>query len=249
MSQENYIEWIGTGSGLNPTLGNTSFIVRGEDRTLLVDCGFTVPLELIKSGKLKDITDVVLTHTHADHIGGIEGFAFMNYFAYKNKGDKRPNLYIASDDFAHDLWANSLKGGMEKNQNDNNVPFDATLETYFNIYIRKQVSIPSLPSFSLFQTLHVQNMENYGLRFDNGIFYSGDTVELPDKNSKLIFQDCQFYETSTDVHISYDKLNRELSPETKAKTYLVHLGGGYDKLNSKSDGFAGFVMPKQRFDI
>ena len=55
---EKYIEWIGTGSGLNPVLGNTSFMVRGTDRTLLVDCGSTVPLELMKSGQIGDVTDI-----------------------------------------------------------------------------------------------------------------------------------------------------------------------------------------------
>lgn len=66
---ERYIEWIGTGAGLNPVLGNTSFMIKGRERTLLVDCGGTVPLELMKSGELAKITDVVITHLHADHIG------------------------------------------------------------------------------------------------------------------------------------------------------------------------------------
>src|SRR3989344_3477104 len=86
---KNYIEWIGTGSGLNPVLGNTSFLVGGGERTLLVDCGCTVPLELIKSNKLKQVTDVIITHAHADHIGGLEVFAFMNYFAYRNREDDK----------------------------------------------------------------------------------------------------------------------------------------------------------------
>jgi phosphoribosyl 1,2-cyclic phosphodiesterase len=244
---ENYIEWIGTGSGLNPVLGNTAFLVKGGDRTLLVDCGCTVPLELIKSQQLKDVTDVVLTHTHADHIGGIEGFAFMNYFGFRNRGDKRPNLYVATDEFAQRLWENSLKGGLGVIQSDDNQPQNATLDTYFKIQIGKQINIPGLPDATLFPTLHVQNLENYGLNFLNGVFYSGDTVELPPIDPALIFQDCQFYESPSDVHISYDKLKRDLAPAVKAKTYLVHLGGGYGQKGPIADGFAGFVMPKQRF--
>ena len=73
---------------------------------------------------------------------------------------------------------------------------------------------------------------------------------MPPSDQKIIFQDCQFFESGQgDVHISYDKLKKELSPEVKAKTYLVHLGGGYDKRDPKADGFAGFVMPKDKFDI
>ncbi|MDD5331359.1 MAG: MBL fold metallo-hydrolase [Candidatus Nanoarchaeia archaeon] len=244
-----YLEWIGTGSGLNFTLGNTSFLIKGGERILLVDCGYTVPLELMKSGQLKDITDVILTHTHADHIGGIEGFAYMNYFAFKKREDQRPNLYIATEKFAQRLWNNSLKGGLEKIQDEENIPQNVTLDTYFKIHIGKQIDILGLPTATLFPASHVQGMENYGVSFDNGVWYSGDSLDLPKNNSKLIFQDCQFYETIADVHVSYNRLKQELSPDVKAKTYLVHLGGGWEQKNPKADGFAGFVMPKQRFDL
>ena len=65
----------------------------------------------------------------------------------------------------------------------------------------------------------------------------------------MIFQDCQFYETKSDVHISYDRLKRELSPEVRAKTYLVHLSYGWKEKNPKADGFAGIVNPKHKFDM
>lgn len=244
-----YIEWIGTGSGLNPELGNTSFLVRGKDRTLLVDCGFTVPLELIKFGRLREVTDVVLTHRHADHIGGLEGFAFMNYFAFRKRADARPNLYVGTFDFAQRLWENSLQGGMEKIQTDENWPHVANLETYFRVKIGKQVNISGLPSAELFPTLHVQGMENYGISFQNGVWYSGDTMELPKTDAQLIFQDCQFYETPSDVHISYDRLKREVPAEIRARIHLVHLGSGWDKKDAQADGFAGFVKPKDRFEL
>lgn len=246
---QNYIEWIGTGSGLNPVLGNTSFLVKGEDRTLLVDCGFTVTLELIKSGQLKDVTDIILTHVHADHIGGLEGLGFMNYFAFKKRGDERPNLYVGTDEFAQRLWENSLRGGMEKIESDENANQGGTLDTYFRVHTGTQVHVPGLPAATLFPTLHVRGLENYGVDFDNGIWYSGDSVELPKQGPRLIFQDCQFFESKNDVHISYEKLKRELPTDVKSRIYLVHLGGGWDKKDAKADGFAGFVKPKDRFDF
>ncbi len=229
MSQ-NYIEWVGTGSGLNPVLGNTSFLVRGADRTLLVDCGFTVPIELIKSGQLKEVTDIVLTHAHADHIGGLEGLGFMNYFAFKKRGDARPNLYVGTDEFAQKLWEHSLRGGMERIQSDENESQRATLDTYFKVQTGTQVRVPGLPVATLFSTLHVQGLENYGVRFDNGVWYSGDTVELPSVEGKLIFQDCQFYETKSDIHISYDKLKAKVPAEHRKRIHLVHLGSGWQPL-------------------
>ena len=244
------IKWIGTGSALNPALGNTSFTVNGEgERRLLVDCGSTVPLALIKEGILKDITDVLVTHAHADHIGGLEALGFMNYFGYKNRDDKRPSLYVGSDELAQALWNYSLKGGMEKIQDDNNYPMRANLETYFKIHSGKEIIIPGLPKINLHETLHVHGMENYGLNIEGGIFYSGDTVLLPPSRPKVIFQDCQFFETPSDVHISYQKLKKEVSREVKRKMYLVHLGNGYDKNDCRADGFVGFVLPGDTFNF
>lgn len=225
------IEWIGTGSGLNAELGNTSFVVKGENnRLLLVDCGFTVPSALVKNRLISKITDIVITHAHADHIGGLESFGFMHYFAFKNRGDKRPNLHLASDEFAHCLWQNSLKGGMGKMQSDDNKPVEASLETFFKLHIGKTISTKDFPKIILFETLHVQGLENYGLIFPKaGMLYSGDTIEKPRTGFEIIFQDCQFFETPSDVHISYDKLLRSIEAPIRNKIWLVHLGSGYDK--------------------
>jgi glyoxylase-like metal-dependent hydrolase (beta-lactamase superfamily II) len=246
--KQSYIEWIGTGSGLNPILGHTSFVVRGNsDRALLVDCGGTVPIELLRQGKLMEITDVLITHPHGDHMHGLEGLGFANYFMFRRRNENRPNLYLATDTLAHDLWENGLKVSMRYAQTDEGLPMDATLETYFKVNTGNQIKIPGLPEVDFFPTHHVHKMESYGIRMGEQIWYSGDTLDLPVTPARLIFQDCQFYETKSDVHVSYDKLKRELSDEVRARVHLVHLGGGWDKKDAKADGFAGFVKPGDRF--
>jgi|GEM_PF-6655178 len=291
------IKFIGTGSGLNPTLGNTAFVVEGDDKNsnkkLLIDCGFTVTPELHKQGILKDITDIAITHLHSDHVGGLELLGFMNYFAYKRRGNDLPTLHLATPTFARKTW-NLLREGMETGQwydedmrkmceegkhdfgelekkgidNYKFTPFRMT--DYFNVNIATLGRYDSGKPRDDFETvvgdlklifqprLHAPFMENYGIEIQNSegsIWYSGDTVEALPRDaelSDLVFHDCQFFEGG--VHVSYDSLKKKIersmhSEDYKRKTYLVHLGGGWEKIDPKKDGFAGFVMPGDEFEI
>jgi len=246
------IEWVGSGSAFNPSLGNTSFIVHGPDagRVLLVDCGNLVPSRLLEMGWLERITDIAITHAHADHIGGIESFSLYRYFVKGDRADNRRHLHLASDAFAHSLWEHSLKGGMGIIQDAERRVYDANLSSYFQVRVSQEVRIPGLPGFRFVPTPHVAAMPNWGLRFENGVYYSGDTLDPPPHDADLIFQDCQFNEDGPSaVHITYRELKETLPAAVRARTHLVHLTQAYRDHDAVADGFAGFVMPGQRFEV
>lgn len=245
-------EWLGTGSAFNPSLGNTSFLVYGEDgeRVLLVDCGMLTPSRLFAEGWMDRVTDIAITHAHADHIGGLESFALYRYFVRGERGPGRCRLHLASDAFAHGLWEHSLKGGMRLLQDPDGRVYDAQLDTYFDLQVNQSPAIPGLPAFRFVPTPHIAAMPNWALRFENGVYYSGDTVEPPPHDPDLIFQDCQFYEDGPSaVHISYKALKEALPPSVRGRTYLVHLSETYRDHDAVGDGFGGFVMPGQRFVV
>lgn len=234
---------------MNPLLGNTSCLVYGAGpRKLLLDCGSTVPLKLFETGLMDEVTDLVLTHLHADHIGGMEILALYTFFIQGRRGDKRVTLHLATDSLAHNLWEHALRAGLEHNQDQDGKPLDANIETFFNIRVGTEIEVEGLPPLSLRPTLHVTNMENYAVHFDNGVFYSGDTVELPPHDYDLIFQDCQFGDGGP-VHITYERLKTELPEDVKKKTHLLHLGVGHENHHPEEDGFAGLVLPGQEFTI
>lgn len=246
------IEWVGSGSAFNPSLGNTSFLVHGPqcERVLLVDCGTLVPSRLHETGWLDRVTDIAITHAHADHIGGIESFSLYSYFVKGRQGDDRPHLHLASESFARNLWEHSLKGGMGLIQDPDRRVYDATLASYFRVSTSQAVGIPGLPAFRFVPTPHIAAMPNWGLRFDNGVYYSGDTLDPPPPDARLIFQDCQFNEDGPSaVHITYRELKEKVPAEVRARTYLVHLSDAYRDHDATADGFGGFVMPGQRFEV
>ncbi len=65
------ITFVGTGEAFDPDLPNTSVLYRG-DRTLLLDCGYSVPQALWRMTRDPDLIDAIWSsHSHADHSFGI----------------------------------------------------------------------------------------------------------------------------------------------------------------------------------
>lgn len=245
------IHWLGNGSGLNLTLDNTSFYLHAAGpRLAVVDCGYTVPPRLHALGLIEKVTDVILTHLHADHAGGLETLGSLLYYALRRRGHQLPWLHLPTDEMAHELWQHSMRAGLFYASDENNEPMDANLETFFRVSTGSTVRVDGLPSADYVPSRHVPRMPNYSLHFDNNVFYSGDSCDLPPFDADLIFQDVHFAPPyPAEVHASYHTLREQMPPDARKKTWLVHLGNGYEKFNPEKDGFAGFVKPGQEFSV
>lgn len=246
------LHWVGTGNAFNFDRGNTSFTVSGGGRrVLLVDCGGTVPLRLLKTDRLAPVTDVVLTHLHADHVGGLESLIFFNFFALGRQFENKLRLHVATDEFAHRLWEHTLKGGMQVNVDNDLNPIECTLEYYCQVHVHKEFRADSLPKITLFPTEHVSDLENYGVMIGDSVRYSGDTIESPTGLDAvdLHFQDADFrHPRVPGIHLPYETLCEAIpDPADRKKIYLVHTGGNADSELVAKDGFAGIVEPGQEF--
>ena len=101
-----------------------SILTAPSGKRLLIDFGRTAPEALEEATGIDSFTlptevdGVYITHTHGDHVAGLDQLAYAYYFIGGAKADssKRPKLY-AADSVLDDLWEHSLKGSLASLEN------------------------------------------------------------------------------------------------------------------------------------
>lgn len=248
------------GSGSAFTVGTHNYhsnvlIIDENQNKLLIDCGSDIRFSLYNVGlSHRDITDIYISHLHADHVGGLEYIAITTKF-YPDC--KKPSLYL-SKDIAQELWENSLAAGLRSVQGD-----ILTLDDYFKV---QKINQPENYfqwqniKFNLVKVIHIDNgfyiMPSYGLFFEiNGtkIFLTTDTqlclpqLQLFYDQADIIFQDCELSQSPSPVHAHFAEL-KQLPITTKNKMWLY----GYQPVtlpDLTEHGFLGFVECAQSFDF
>lgn len=262
------IKFLGCGNMSSVKYRNTQALLEIKDgNNLLIDCGsdskFNFALTQTNIAKVKNI---ILTHAHGDHVGGLEYLGFMTYFNPFYEG--KPNIY-ANYRVLKDLWAKTLSGGMEslEKRQLKNGETEATLRTYFEPHFIKDNGSFSISGITFIpvQTIHIVSgtsfMDTYGLLFttDTGkkVFFTGDTQYSPSQlagileDSDIIFHDCETGNYASGVHAHYNEL-KNLPIEYKKKIRLMHFGDDVDdayRKKAKDDGFWGFVDNNIEYEI
>ena len=106
------IYFIGCGSAFAKTLKQNNILVAKGDRNILIDCGGTCSQSLYEVGvSLPEIDTYLITHSHADHIGGLEEVHMMGRYVL----NKKPTMII-NKAYEKILWEQSLRGGSEMSE-------------------------------------------------------------------------------------------------------------------------------------
>jgi len=253
--------FIGVGSAFAQKNCQTNFLIVKGDQHIMVDFGMTGPAALKKNTGL-DVTNiecVLPTHSHADHVGGLECIALMNRYVGMRFMDKPKVNIVLTEEYQRVLWDQTLRGGLEWNESPDGGGQCLHMADFFDIVRPKWKTMQPRETWSvkldgltieLFRTMHIpeQSMAweasfvSYGLFIDGRVFVSGDTrfdTELIDQyadKSEVMFHDVQFFPGA--VHASLEEL-KGLPEEVKNKMYLMHYADNYDEQDISD--FAGWA--------
>lgn len=264
------IFFIGTGSAFAMKNYQTNFIIIKGDKHVLVDFGATGPYALknIAGLAVTDIETILPTHSHGDHVGGLEAIALMNRYVGMRFMKKPKVKMIIDENYQRVLWTHTLQGGLEWNEKDEKTSQKLQFSDFFEVIRPTWKTFSPRETFKLdygdihleiFRTNHIPEQSNaweasfisYGLFVDNRIFISGDTKFDQDlihyyygeREAQVCFHDVQFFPGA--VHAPLADLQKWLPKDYKAKTFLMHYSDNY--LYQDGTSFAGWAEQGVRY--
>ena len=256
---------IGCGSAFSKQLYQNNWLIRKGSDHAMIDCGGRTPQALGELGlSVTDIDHWLITHSHADHIGGLEEVMLMNrYVAHSRATIHIPAMYERT------LWRDSLRGGSAPNELHDgrqlrfrdfwNVKRPVPLDGYPRD--TEQVAIGSI-DLKTIRTRHFPEQAetwrdsaySIGLIVDDRILFTGDTQfdpELLESYDRIfgfetIFHDVQF--TPGGIHAGLDQLC-SLPRSIKERVVLMHYSDTYQsyKRRVRDEGFLGFAEQRHAY--
>lgn len=259
--------FLGVGSAFTKRQYQTNLMIIQGDTHLLIDCGTRCTHSLYEVGRsITDIHNFLITHSHADHIGGLEEAALMGRYVTKQKP-----LMIINETYQHILWDMSLRGGCAHNEEEAGDILNFT--DFFEV--QRPEYLTELPrmthesqlgplNLKMMRTKHIPDSSNSwessfwscGVILNERVFFTSDTRYDPELlkfyddlyNFEMIFHDCQFF--TGGVHASLDEL-AQLPEKLRKKIILVHYGDNWEQMEEKIKelGFAGLGKQHCYYDF
>jgi ribonuclease BN (tRNA processing enzyme) len=228
---------LGVGDAFSALHYGFCLAIEAEGQWLLVDCPHPIR-KMMREGSagagvaldVGSFAALVLTHLHADHSSGVEGFGYFAHFAL----GRRAKL-VAHPDVVARLWDGHLAAGMEQLMRaSDRVVVKKTFEDYFDWTRMAEDAPVTVGPFTIECRRTIHHIPTTALRIAAGgrrLGVSADTAFDRGLIDWLAEADLVIHETNFGVHTPYADL-AALPAELRAKMRLIHYWDEFDKAGS-----------------
>ena len=218
-----HLHFLGVGAAHAVSLGSSAVVIERDGKPLLlVDCGpDTLDRYLAAYGSLP--AALFITHTHMDHVGGMEQLFIKAWFDPRMRGQTKvfvpaallPWLQLRVADYPGAL----AEGGVNY------------WEAFRLVPCTRGFWLDGL-WFDVFGTRHHVPGTSYGLALDGSFVYTSDTRPIPEvlarfeRGSEVIAHDCSLIGNPS--HTGVDDIDREYPASLRERMVLYHYGSEAD---------------------
>lgn len=227
-----HLHFLGTGAAHAVELGSSAAVVERDGKPLLlIDCGpDTLDRYLAAYGEPPRA--LYITHTHMDHVGGLERLFTRLWFNDALRGHTRVFTHAALVPWLQTRIADYpgvlAEGGVNYWEAFRLVPCSRGfwLDGFW---------------FDVFPTRHHRPSTSFGIALQGSFAFTGDTRPIPEilshyaSANELIAHDCGL--VGNPSHTGVDDIEREYDAALRARLLLYHYGSAADGVALAARGY------------